>query len=132
MVFSSLAFLFFFLPAVFLFFHVAPRWMRPAVLLLGSLFFYFYGENYLVLVMLATAAIDYFCALMIAGRRSQPLREGEPRSRSQRAWLAVSIVSNLGLLGYFKYFHFFGNFHKKRQLCQSYESAHDFDAGKPV
>lgn len=107
MVFSSVAFLFFFFPAVLLFFHAAPRWMRPAVLVLASLFFYFYGENYLVFVMLATAAIDYFCALMIAGSRSQPLREGGPRSRSQRAWLAVSIISNLGLLGYFKYFHFF-------------------------
>ena len=109
MVFSSVAFLFFFLPATLLLFYAVPRWMRPTALLLASLFFYFYGENYLVLVMLATAAIDYACALMIAGASSGPLVEGGSRSRSQRIWLAVSIVSNLGLLGYFKYFNFFAD-----------------------
>jgi alginate O-acetyltransferase complex protein AlgI len=107
MVFSSATFLFFFLPAVLLFFHAAPGWLRPSLLLLASLFFYFYGEGHLVLVMLGTAAIDYFCALMIAGKSG--LVPDGARSGSQRFWLAVSIASNLGLLGYFKYFNFFAD-----------------------
>ncbi len=106
MVFSSIAFLFFFLPATLLLFYAANERLRFGILLLASLFFYFYGENYLILVMLATTVIDYFCGLMIAGGGRQ-LPEGGARSRAQRAWLLVSVVSNLALLGYFKYFNFF-------------------------
>lgn len=106
MVFSSVAFLFFFLPATLLLFYAANERLRFWILLLASLFFYFYGENYLILVMLATTAIDYVCGLMIAGSGHR-LEEGGPRSRTQRRWLMASVVSNLALLGYFKYFNFF-------------------------
>lgn len=111
MVFSSVTFLFFFLPLTLLLFYAANTRLRLGILLLASLFFYFYGENHLILVMLATTAIDFLCGLMIAGGWSQadirPLVVGGPRNRAQQVWLAVSIVSNLLLLGYFKYFNFF-------------------------
>ncbi|MBU3682911.1 MAG: MBOAT family protein [Phycisphaerales bacterium] len=111
MVFSSVAFLFWFLPATLLLFHAAPARVRLPVLLAASLAFYFYGENWLIWVMLASTGIDYVCALMIAG--SSPsgsvavLPAHGPRTPWQRGWLAVSIASNLALLGYFKYFDFF-------------------------
>lgn len=107
MVFSSVAFLFLFLPVVLLLFHAANPRLRFPVLLASSLVFYAYGENYLIWVMLATTLIDYACGRMIAGPLPGPLEPGSPRSVSQRAWLAVSVVSNLGLLCYFKYFNFF-------------------------
>jgi alginate O-acetyltransferase complex protein AlgI len=111
MVFSSVAFLFWFLPATLLLFHAAPARARLPVLLLASLAFYFYGENWLIWVMLASTGIDYVCALMIAGTApSGPpsaLPPDGPRTPWQRGWLCVSIASNLALLGYFKYFDFF-------------------------
>jgi alginate O-acetyltransferase complex protein AlgI len=106
MVFSSIAFLFFFLPVTLFLFYAANERLRLGILLLASLFFYFYGENYLIWVMLATTAIDFLCGLLITGGKGR-LPEGGPRSRVQRFWLAVSIASNLGLLFYFKYFNFF-------------------------
>lgn len=111
MVFSSVAFLFWFLPATLLLFHASPPRARLLVLLMASLAFYFYGENWLIWVMLASTGIDYACALMIAGaRRPGPvaaLSAHGPRTPWERGWLAVSIASNLLLLGYFKYFDFF-------------------------
>ena len=109
MVFSSVAFLFLFLPVVLLLFHAANPRLRFPVLLASSLAFYAYGENYLIWGMLATTLIDYACGRMIAGPLPGPLVPGTPRSASQRAWLAVSVVSNLGLLCYFKYFNFFAD-----------------------
>jgi alginate O-acetyltransferase complex protein AlgI len=107
MVFSSIAFLFLFLPAIlFGFATVHPR-LRLLVLLLASLAFYFYGENYLIWVMLTTTVVDYTCALMIARAWRPgpvvPLTVGGARCRSQRAWLGLSIAANLSLLAYFKY-----------------------------
>lgn len=93
-----------------LLFHAAPRALRFPALLLGSLAFYFYGENWLILVMLASTLIDYICGLMIAGAwrtgPARPLVPSAPRTRWQRGWVCVSVVSNLALLGCFKYFNF--------------------------
>jgi alginate O-acetyltransferase complex protein AlgI len=109
-VFSSITFLLWFLPAMLLLFHAAPRALRFPALLLGSLAFYFYGENWLILVMVASTLIDYACALMISGAWRgggvQPLAPGGPRTPWQRAWLAASVISNLALLACFKYLNF--------------------------
>ncbi|MFZ4462749.1 MAG: MBOAT family O-acyltransferase [Bacteroidales bacterium] len=112
MVFSSIIFIFFFLPAVLLVFHILPDKFRFSFLLISSIFFYFYGESFLIWVMLTTTFIDYCCGIMIVNgfKKNQSLRlpEGGSRTKTQKIWLAVSIISNLGLLGYFKYFNFFG------------------------
>lgn len=110
MVFSSVTFLFFFLPATLVLFYACREGLRLAVLLLASLFFYFYGEASLIWVMLASTAIDFVCGLMIGGTGHGGVHILEPggfRSRAQRIWLGVSVAANLGLLGYFKYFDFF-------------------------
>ena len=60
MVFSSLLFLFRFLPAVLLLYYMAPRKVRNVILLLFSLFFYAWGEPKYVLLMLCSITVDFF------------------------------------------------------------------------
>jgi alginate O-acetyltransferase complex protein AlgI len=123
MIFSSITFIFVFLPLVLLLFYTLRKELRFPILLLSSLFFYFYGEAYLIWIMLLTTFIDYGCALLISGGiRSggyEPLEQGGQRNKTQKFWLSVSIVSNLLLLGYFKYFNFF-----TENLIQVFELAH--------
>ncbi len=111
MVFSSIIFLFGFLPVVLLIFHVLGKKLRLPFLLISSLFFYFFGENYLVWIILSSTIIDYCCALLISGGFQKggikKLEPGGNRTRIQKLGLILSIVSNLCFLGFFKYFNFF-------------------------
>lgn len=111
MIFSSIVFIFFFLPIVLVVFHSLRKNLRFPFLLLSSLFFYFFGENYLIWIMLTTIVVDYFSGLLIAGGLNQkPIVQLIPnghRSNLHKFWLTVSIISNLSLLGFFKYFNFF-------------------------
>jgi alginate O-acetyltransferase complex protein AlgI len=111
MVFSSLLFIFAFLPVVLLLFFTVRKELRFPLLLLSSLLFYFIGENYLIWVMLTTTLIDYLCGIMISGGfRNKGIKKGisgEQKTLNQKIWLVVSITSNLALLGYFKYYNFF-------------------------
>ncbi len=59
MVFSSILFLFRFLPAVLLIYVIAPRSWKNAVLFLASLFFYAWGEPVYVVLMLFSTVVDY-------------------------------------------------------------------------
>ena len=122
MAFSSITFLFLFLPLALGAYYLSlapnlagrrsPLGMRFAnfSLLLFSLVFYFWGENFLIWIVIASTTIDYVCGLLISGR----LKTGErpaldplsPRTRLQQLGLALSIVSNLAFLGYFKYLNF--------------------------
>ncbi len=95
MVFSSLIFLFLFLPVVLSVYLVlrSTSW-RNAFLLFASLFFYAWGELSFLWVMLLSIILNYFFAILIEDLRDT-------------AWaklsLALAVVTNLGLLGYFKY-----------------------------
>ena len=95
MVFSSLGFLYLFLPAVLILHTILPKRAKNAVLLLSSLLFYFVGEQILTLLMIASALTDYFCSLGI-----ERFRE---KKALTRLFLGLSLAFNLGLLGYFKY-----------------------------
>ncbi len=122
MVFSSIIFLFAFLPIVLLCYHLLllPVWLGSTAkiwLHLGNLFllscsllFYFWGEKFLIWVFIATVVIDFAAALLISGALADAgygqLVPGGPRSRFQKIVLAFSICSNMALLGYFKYFNF--------------------------
>jgi len=122
MVFSSLQFLFLFLPTVLCAYLVLfrgvmfganrSRWLRLSHLLLlfSSLLFYFIGERLLVWIVITSTLIDYVCGLIISGgwRRGgvTALPEGGTRTRLQRFGLCLSICSNLAFLGFFKYFNF--------------------------
>jgi alginate O-acetyltransferase complex protein AlgI len=98
MVFSSLTFLFFFLPIVCLIYFISPIKVKNFILLLSGLFFYAWGEPVYVLAMLLSTAIDY-----TAGRLIDKF-DGDERKR--KIFLLVSVIMNLSLLGVFKYSSF--------------------------
>ena len=98
MLFSSLPFLFYFLPAVLIVYFLVPRWAKNGVLLLSSLIFYGWGEPRYVFLMIATIGLFYGCGLAIAYAKKKIWK---------KIWLLVSIVLSLGLLAVFKYADFF-------------------------
>ncbi len=114
MVFSSHLFLFYFLPATLLLYYAMPRRGKHALLTLASYLFYGWANPLFVVLMFTSTVIDYFCGLVLAGQFSRaawkqeiPLLEPDGRRlRRQKVALAVSICSNLSLLGFFKYFNF--------------------------
>jgi alginate O-acetyltransferase complex protein AlgI len=110
MVFSSQLFVFYFLPIVLLVYYASPQKARHLGLTLFSYLFYGWANPWFVLLMLGTTVVDYLVGLWIAGafgRKEIPLLQvGGPRTRNQKLALAVSVVSNLSLLGFFKYFNF--------------------------
>lgn len=97
MVFSSVLFLFRFLPIFMICYFAAPRRMRNVILFLGSLIFYAWGEPVYVVLMLFSTVSDYILGRAIASSRS--------RSRA-RGLLVVSLLINLLVLGFFKYTDF--------------------------
>ena len=96
MVFSSIPFLYYFLPAVLAVYFLTPRRWKNAVLLLASLVFYGWGEPKLLWLMVFTIAVFYLCGLAIG--RSE---------KHKKLWLWVSAAVGIGLLGLFKYADFF-------------------------
>ncbi len=117
MVFSSVIFLFCFLPLVLLLYHglfflpvhlgcPSPLsfQLSNAFLLFVSLVFYFWGERYLVLLFLATTAADFVAALLIS--RGGSLEPGGVRSRWQKSVLVASLCGNVLILVVFKYGEF--------------------------
>ena len=98
MLFSSIPFLYYFLPAVLLCYFLVPDQAKNAVLLLFSLIFYGWGEPKLVFLMMFTITVFYFCGLAIGSAGQQ---------RWKKFWLTVSVVVSLSLLGLFKYADFF-------------------------
>ena len=101
MVFSSLLFLFRFLPAVLILYFLAPRRWRNLVLLLFSLAFYAWGEP---VYLVPDARLDP--GLLLPAVFSWTAFCGRERSRSARVALIGSSVVSLSLLGFFKYADF--------------------------
>ena len=69
MVFSSISFLFFFLPVFLLLYYLLngkSKW-QFSLLFFSSLLFYFWGENFLVWILLTSTTIDYLVSLQISG-----------------------------------------------------------------
>lgn len=99
MVFSSNIFLFIFLPCV-IFLCIVFRKHQNTVLLMGSLFFYFWGGPSYLLIMIASIVINYFSGLCIS------FAEIKNNQNLKKAILFFGIVANLGMLFYFKYLDF--------------------------
>lgn len=97
MVFSSIPFLYFFLPLTLLFYVAAPKKAKNTILLLFSLLFYWWGEPKYVLLMIFTITFCYFIGILIENRRATP--KGRPL-------LIFSVAVPLGLLALFKYSDF--------------------------
>ena len=98
MVFSSVPFLYYFLPGCALLYFLAPRRLKNAALLLCSLLFYAWGEPKYLLLLLFSIAQGYAAARIIERYR--------PR-RIAAAARTASVVLSLALLGVFKYTGFF-------------------------
>lgn len=98
MLFSSIPFLYYFLPCVLLLYFLTPKKLKNAVLLLSSLVFYAWGEPIYVLLMIFSVVSGYILGLLIEKFREK---------RLGKVFLIVSVVISLGLLGYFKYADFF-------------------------
>ena len=98
MVFSSILFLFRFFPVAMLLYYLAPRRYKNLVLLLESLVFYSWGEVRYFPIMIASILVDY-----IASNGIQRHRQSQAACRG---FLLLSVVFNLGMLGFFKYTNF--------------------------
>ncbi|MFM9278697.1 MBOAT family O-acyltransferase [Paenibacillus jiagnxiensis] len=95
MVFSSLIFLYIFLPVTVLVYYVSPRKLRNAILLVASLIFYAWGEPVYIVIMVFSTVFDYFNGLMIDKYRH--------RKPIARMFFFGSMAGSLGILGFFKY-----------------------------
>ena len=98
MLFSSIPFLYYFLPAVLLVYFAVPKAAKNAVLLVSSLLFYGWGEPKYVLLMLVTIVAFYICGLGIGNAKG---------SGARKAWLTVAVIIGIALLTVFKYADFF-------------------------
>lgn len=95
MLFSSIVFLFTFLPAVMILYYLLPVRFRNVILLLASLVFYAWGEPVYLFLMLLSILFNYFSGLDIA--RNQQDKRAAKRS------LVFNLIINLAVLGFFKY-----------------------------
>lgn len=95
MLFSSVTFLFYFLPIVLILYFAVPRQMKNVVLLTASIVFYAWGEPRYVLWMLGMTVQGYVLGLWIE------------KGKHAKVWLTLSVILSLGLLCYLKYMDFF-------------------------
>ena len=98
MVFSSIVFIYLFLPFFFIAYFLSPKKLKNAVILAGSIAFYAWGAPKFIFVILGTTLIDFF--VVRAMWAAEVLRK-------RKALLLLSVMVNLGLLVYFKYSNFF-------------------------
>ena len=98
MVFSTILFLFRFLPITLALYYLAPAKLKNTVLFLCSLVFYCWGEVRFFPVMVALILINYTCGLAI--------EHFDARPAARKAFLLVALLGSLGMLFYFKYANF--------------------------
>ncbi len=98
MLFSSIPFLYYFLPVVLSAYFLVPWKAKNGVLLISSLFFYGWGEPKLLFLMVFTIMLFYLCGLAIGKAQEQKMK---------KFWLLVSVVISIALLAVFKYADFF-------------------------
>ncbi len=98
MLFSSISFLYFFLPAVLILYAVVPKVLKNTVLLISGLVFYAWGEPKYVVIMIISILVGYIFGLLIEKFRGKKL---------SKVFMILSVCVDLGLLVYFKYVDFF-------------------------
>ncbi|MBP1544570.1 MAG: MBOAT family protein [Oscillospiraceae bacterium] len=101
MVFSSLTFLFAFMPITFILYYLVPLKAKNVIIMISGIVFYAWGEPLYVFAMLLSTAIDYCAGLLMHKYDDNP--------KIRTACLIVSLLMNLGLLGTFKYLGFIIN-----------------------
>ena len=98
MVFSSMTFLFAYLPITLALYFICPLWLRNPMLLIANLIFYGWGEPKYIIIMFASIMIDYIHGFLIEKYRSN--------DKLARKFVASSVIFNLALLFFFKYWDF--------------------------
>ena len=94
MVFSSIRFLFFFLPLLLIIYFLTPKKFKNTILLIFSLIFYYFGEKNYTLLLILSCLINYGFGLLISKNK-------------KKSFLILGITFILGLLIYYKYTGFF-------------------------
>jgi len=94
MVFSSILFIFFFLPCFLFCYFLVPKKLKNTILLLFSLLFYAWGEPVYIILMIVSALINYLFALLI-------------NKSSKKLYIFICVLINIVLLGIYKYAGFF-------------------------
>ncbi len=95
MVFSSITFLFYFLPIVLMIYYIVPNRLKNIVLLISSLIFYAYGEPKFVVIMVLSIICTYVFAIYM-----------DKYKKHAKVFLTLSVLLSVGVLVYFKYFNF--------------------------
>lgn len=98
MVFSSITFLFMFLPAALALYYIVPDKFRNGVMLAASLVFYAWGEPLYVVFLILSILLNYICGLDIGAKLDNP--------RKAKFSLIFAVTANVCLLGFFKYYGF--------------------------
>ncbi len=101
MVFSSIIFIFFFLPIFLFIYYVLPNKFKNLFIVIGGYFFYSWGAPQFAFILLLMISIDYFLSLIIVKKNAAG------HHKESRYLLVFSILANVGLLAYFKYSNFF-------------------------
>lgn len=96
MLFNSFHFLLFF-PVVFGLYYALRHKQRWLLLLIASYYFYMSWKPAYALLIASSTLIDYWCGLRMEGKREK---------KDRKVWLALSMITNLGVLVFFKYFNF--------------------------
>ena len=98
MLFSSIPFLYYFLPSVLILYFLVPKKLKNTVLLISSLVFYGWGEPKYLILMVASIIIGYVSGLLI---------EATNEKSKKRAFMIINVAINICFLGFFKYSNFF-------------------------
>lgn len=95
MIFSSITFLFYFLPIVLTIYYIVPNKFKNSVLLIASMFFYFYGEPKYLIIMIFSIIFTYLFGILIA-----------KYPKHSKIFMIISICTSVAILVYFKYMNF--------------------------
>ena len=97
MIFSSLLFIFWFIPIFFTIYYIVPMRFRNPVLFAGSIVFYAWGEPKYLILLAVSILVNFLAGLLI----------DRHRGRMDRAVLVAAIIFDVGMLFFFKYINFF-------------------------
>ena len=95
MLFSSITFIYYFLPILLLVYFLVPKKYKNLVLLIFSLIFYFLGEPKYIVILILSCLLNYFFGKKVSADKNKKL------------WLIISVIYNVGQLLVFKYTDFF-------------------------
>lgn len=95
MIFSSISFIYYFLPVLLICYFIAPKKYKNFILLFFSLIFYFLGEPKYILILILSCIINYFCGNKIY------------KSKNKKLYLIIGLIYNILQLVVFKYLDFF-------------------------